>query len=305
MSSAVRRRCWPVAAAGLFLLSPAAAWAQDRTRPSDDALLDPGDPLAPMPELGLDWPDLKADPADPAAASDAPQIAAETRYRYRVEGMDGIWTDLMRQRFNEASTLRTGEGKPANAAQLDRRAREDAGLLNELLRAEGYYDAEVQTRVEAEAGDVTVLLTALPGEVYRFAGVTLEGLEAAGAKTEALRKAFAVEPKDPVNADTIAAAEANLKERIGREGFPFAEVGESRIVVDHATRTATLAVKVSPGEALRFAGSPRAIPACSTATTCRTSPASSPAKASTRDRWTTFAARSSRPASSVRSASSR
>ena len=252
MSSAVRRRCWPVAAAGLFLLSPAAAWAQDRTRPSDDALLDPGDPLAPMPELGLDWPDLKADPADPAAASDAPQIAAETRYRYRVEGMDGIWTDLMRQRFNEASTLRTGEGKPANAAQLDRRAREDAGLLNELLRAEGYYDAEVQTRVEAEAGDVTVLLTALPGEVYRFAGVTLDGLEAAGAKTEALRKAFAVEPKDPVNADTIAAAEANLKERIGREGFPFAEVGESRIVIDHATRTATLAVKVSPGEALRF-----------------------------------------------------
>ncbi|WP_315764746.1 autotransporter assembly complex family protein [Sphingomonas sp. Y38-1Y] len=250
---AVRRRSWSVAAAGLIALTPAAAWAQDGARPADDALLDPGDPLAPMPELGLDWPDLQADPADPTAPADSGvQVAAETRYRYRVEGMDAIWTDLMRQRFNEASSLRQGENKPANAAQLDRRAREDAGLLDELLRAEGYYDAEVQTRVEAAAGELTVFLTAVPGDVYRFAGVTLEGVETAGGKADELRKAFAVEPKDPVNADTIAAAEANLRQRIGREGFPFAEVGEPRIVVDHATRTATLAVKVAPGEALRF-----------------------------------------------------
>lgn len=255
MSSPLRRGRWSVAAAGLIALSPAAAWGQAAPQPLqvDDVPLDPAAPLAPMPELGIDWPDLSTQPTDPVAVIDtAQQIAAETRYRYRVEGMDGIWTDLMRQRFNEASTLRLHENESSNAAQLNRRAREDSGLLNELLRAEGYYAAEIDTRVEAGAGEVTVFLTARPGEVYRFAGVTLEGVEAAGAKAEELRRALAVEPTDPVNADTIAAAETNLRERIGRAGFPFAEVGEPRIVVDHATRTATLAVAVTPGEALRF-----------------------------------------------------
>lgn len=256
MWSSFRRGRWSVAAAGLFAFAPAPVWGQvaPSAPPSaDDVPLDPAAPLAPMPELGIEWPNLSAAPADPAAAADAAQqVAAETRYAFRVEGMDDIWTDLMRQRFNEASTLRLHKDEVSNAAQLDRRAQEDARLLDELLRAEGYYDAEVLTRVDANAGEVVVVLTAQPGEVYRFAGVTLEGVEGAGDRADELRRAFAVEPKDPVNADTIAAAEANLRERIGREGFPFAKVGESRIVVDHATRTATLAVAVTPGEALRF-----------------------------------------------------
>lgn len=255
MSLFARRCCWSVAAAGLIALSPSVVRAQSAPPAGQDVPLDPGDPMAPMPELGIEWPDLTPEPVDPAttaAATPTAEIGDQLRYRYRVEGMDGIWTDLMRQRFNEASTLRANEGKPANAAQLDRRAREDAALLDQLLRAEGYYDARIENRVGADGGTVVVQLVAVPGDLYRFAGVTIEGLGAAGDKADALRRAFAVEPTDPVNADTIAAAEANLRERIGREGFPFAEVGEARVVVDHATRTATLAVQVTPGEALRF-----------------------------------------------------
>ena len=52
----------------------------------------------------------------------------------------------MRDRFREQSALEKEDDEPANAAQIDRRARADAELLTTLLQSEGYYDAEVETR---------------------------------------------------------------------------------------------------------------------------------------------------------------
>jgi translocation and assembly module TamA len=47
----------------------------------------------------------------------------------------------LRLQFDSLSTLAQNRKDPANAAQIDRRAREDAELLAELLRARGFYDA--------------------------------------------------------------------------------------------------------------------------------------------------------------------
>ncbi len=228
-------------AAGLAVAAPVRA--QDAP-PVEATPLDPNSPLAPLPDIGVAWPDLPP-PSDVEAKADA-AVSAETRYDYRLEGVDTVATPLLRQRFKELSTLAQNDGEPANAAQLDRRAREDSALLVTLLRAEGYYDAEVTPRIETGERP-TVVLAATPGELYRFAGVTVGGVAAAGDKADALRGAFAVNDKDPVNADTIAASENKLKTTLGEQGFPFAQVGEPEIVVDRAARTATLDLSVTPG----------------------------------------------------------
>ena len=235
-------------AASLLVLMASPAVAQ--VAPVPDA--PPPDPEAALPDLpgiGVAWPDLSAEPATPVdPRTDA---AAERRYAWRVDGIDGVGGAVLRQRFDQLSALATNDGDPANAAQLDRRAREDAELLTTLLRGEGYYDARVQTRVEVAAKPL-VVLEATPGALYRFADVTLAGVTAAGDKAGALTQAFGVAPQSPVNADTVVAGEAALRAAIGREGFPFATVGEPEIVVDHATRTATLAIEVQPGGQRRF-----------------------------------------------------
>ncbi|WP_407035109.1 autotransporter assembly complex protein TamA [Facivitalis istanbulensis] len=244
---------------------PAGLWAQDlpvaQTPPAtprsgdgdidDPMMLDPSAPLAPMPEIGVAWPDLTSAPADPAATIAATiDAASERRYRWRVEGIDGAGA-LVRERFDELSTLRANDGETANAAQLDRRAREDAALLTNLLRGAGYYDARVATRVET--GDPpTVVVAAVPGAIYRYAGVTLDGVKAAGDKAGSLDKAFGLKAGDPVDADAVVAGQAALKTAIGQEGFPFARIGEPQIVVDHATRTATIDVAVDPGTPRRY-----------------------------------------------------
>ena len=219
--------------------------------PDDPTMLDPSAPLAPLPEIGVAWPDLATAPGDPMATMAATvDAAAERRYRWRVDGIDGAG-ELVRQRFEQLSTLDANDSEPANAAQLDRRAREDAQLLINLLRGAGYYDAQVTTRIEP-GNEPTVLLEAVPGNLYRFAGVTLDGVTAAGDKAAPLEKAFGIKPGDPVNADTIVAGEARLKTVVGEEGFPFAKVGDPQIVVDRAARTATLDLTVDPGSSRRY-----------------------------------------------------
>jgi len=255
------------AAAGLFVCTAPCALAQDSGRtaasptpspaPGDPvqsptSALDPQSPLAPMPGLGVDWPDLDAAPPEPVDPTAQREMTGESRYSYRIDGMDAVTSPLLHQRFVGLSTLDAHDGEPANAAQLDRRAREDSALLVNLLRAEGYYDARVSTRVEQVAGRPVVVLDAEPGVIYKFDGVTLAGVGAAGDKEQGLRDAFGLKPQDAVNADRIAAGEAQLRSAIGQQGFPFAEVGEPEIVVDHATHTATLAMTVQPGGEKKF-----------------------------------------------------
>jgi translocation and assembly module TamA len=213
--------------------------------------LDPQSPLAPLPGLGVDWPDLSTAPAEPAAKDASTPLTGDTRYAYRVDGIDEVASNLLKERFTQLSTLKLNQGQPANAAQLDRRAREDAALLTTLLRGEGYYDASVATRVEPGARPL-VVLDATPGTLYKFGSVTVAGVEAAGDVTPALRKAFGVTAGDPVNADTIAAGETKLHTTITDKGFPFAIVGDPQVIVDRAAHTATLDLAVVPGGIRRF-----------------------------------------------------
>jgi translocation and assembly module TamA len=253
-ASAGRRGAMCCTAAFLLAATAPSALAQQNAEQEtpDLTALDPNAPMAPLPDLGVDWPDLSALPAEPVDPATQAGISGETRYTVAVDGIDAVATPLLRQRFDELSTLKTNQGQPANAAQLERRGREDAELLSGLLRAEGYYDARVTPRIVPQNGRPLVTLAAEPGTQYRFAGVTLDGIAAAGDKTSDLRAAFGVKPDDPVNADTIVAGQTALRARIGEEGFAFAEVGEPEIVVDRATRTATLDLKVTPGEVRRF-----------------------------------------------------
>ena len=215
---------------------------------------DPETPLATLSDLGVAWPDLgvrdplEAEPTTAAAA--APD--ATPRYSVSLVGVEQIAN--VARRFDELSVLRDNEGKPANAAQIDRRARDDVQLLDTILRSEGYYDATIDTQVTpaTEGGRVAVVLTVTPGTQYRFDQVRVTGLDATGTTAPALREAYGVQPETPVVAQTVIAGQAALIEKLGRTGYPFAKVGDPGVVVDHETRAATLALNVDPGGKRNF-----------------------------------------------------
>ena len=102
--------------------------------PPDAAELDPSAPLAPMPDLGVEWPDLKAadSAAPPPAIARQPArsrpsarraTTGDIRYTVQVEGLGPIGNaeDLLRA-FRKQSALEAERKDPANAAQIGRRA---------------------------------------------------------------------------------------------------------------------------------------------------------------------------------------
>ena len=225
---------------------------------TDPSELDPSAPLDAMPDLGVAWPDLNAGDQAPAAqsgqAAAAPdQDAGERKYTLAIEGLAALGNaeDVLKA-FRLQSTLEADRKDPANAAQIARRSRADAELLEELLRSQGYYDADVTPRTEPVGSALRVILEAVPGEQYTFASIDLPGLDAAGPDAMNLRLAFGVKPGDPVIAEQVIAGGAALKTSLGELGFADATVGEQVVEVDHVTHLATLSLPVNPGPVAKF-----------------------------------------------------
>jgi translocation and assembly module TamA len=251
------------AAAAAALCSSAAQAQAVSQPPPDPAELDPNAPLDPMPGLGVEWPDLNAkdSTAAPAAASPAARQASTTvtegtgeiRYTVELAGLSGVGAseDLLKA-FRQQSALEADRKNPANAAQIGRRASADADLLEELLRSQGYYDADVEPTTQSDGGRLRVILTADPGPQYHFASVELPGLDAAGPEAASLADAFAVKPGDPVIATDVIAGGLALTRALGEQGFAEAKIGEQDIEINHQTHLAMLRLPVDPGPVARF-----------------------------------------------------
>jgi translocation and assembly module TamA len=234
--------------------------------PNTEPELDPNAPLAPMPDLGVEWPQLDVKEAAPAPApaatasstlKGAPAQTTEAtgtlRYTVVVEGLSSIGdsADLLKA-FRQQSTLEAQRKGGSNAAQIGRRANADADILTQLLRSQGYYDADVDPRTERNGDSLRVILTATPGVQYRFVSVELPGLEAAGGDAAKLRNTFAVKAGDPVIAQDVISAGVALTTALGEEGFAEAKLGDQDIEVNHQTHLATLTLPVKPGPVARF-----------------------------------------------------
>lgn len=238
-------------ALALLLLAAIPDRVQAQTPPpADQPQLDPESPMAPMADIGVEWPDMAdslqtgGQPAPQDAASD--EEADALRYSIAITGLDPALRASVGPRFDALSTLRSAIRDSANAAQINRRARDDADLLVAILKNSGYYDAVVEPEVVREtAGKLAVSLRADAGSLYRFDTVRLSGLEESGAKAEELRATFGINARDPVDADAVIAGRVALTDRLKREGAPFASIGEPQIVVDHETQTATLSLEIS------------------------------------------------------------
>ena len=251
---------------GAMLCAAAPASAQLQPQASADAAalpdLDPAAPMAPMPGIEVEWPEppgeeapstseTKAMPGAGIPEPVASDAQSDRRYRVAIEGLSGeegvaVETEsAIRSRFRLLSALEQGKDV-GNTAQIDRRARQDELLLAQLMRAAGYYDADISTRIEDESGGkLLVTLLVEPGALYTLSAVDLAGIEQAGDKADEMRQSFGLKTGQPADSDRIAAAQAALKADLGRAGFVFAKVGEPKLTVDHDEHQVALAMDVA------------------------------------------------------------
>jgi translocation and assembly module TamA len=185
----------------------------------------------------------------------------DVRYRVIVtfvpsEDLQALDQGAFTGRFRSLSTLERLSDDDANLAQVNRRARDDRDLLDNMLRVYGYYDGEVRSSVARIEGQDRVAMTfdITAGPLYTLSAVDLAGLDAVGVDVAAMREAFGVKVGDPANSDSILAGRLALLTRLLETGFAFAETGEPDLLIDHDLRRGALTVPVKPGGQYRFGG---------------------------------------------------
>ncbi|UAJ09377.1 autotransporter assembly complex protein TamA [Glacieibacterium megasporae] len=207
---------------------------------TDPELLRPLTPLA----------DFTVEPVAPPTASDGKPVVIH----YDVS-VAGIAATGVGDQFDALSTLRENGRKSESMAQVAIRADEDVKLLEKLLRADGYFDAQADSAITPVPGDAArlkVVLTATPGERYRLTTITLTG--PATVPPLLARSAFKLQPGAPIVAIDIESAEANIKLRLPEQGYPFVTLGQRDIVLDDVTHGGDYTLPVAPGVRSRFAG---------------------------------------------------
>ena len=235
------------------VLGVASAGAQELA-PPDAAAVDPA--------LSAPLPPLEQFDVQPAPVPTA-EVTAErpTSVRYDV-AIDGLPSGDLRDQFRSLSTLEEGEGDPVTGAQIDARIEEDRGLIDRLLRSDGYYAGQVDSvtePVEGQAGRLLVSLTVTPGTRYRFDQVRVD--MPSGAALDLVGREFDLKPGAFIVANEVIAAEAELQLRLPEQGFPFAKVGEHDILLNDERAVGNYSLPLTPGPLssfgrVRLAGEP-------------------------------------------------
>ncbi|WP_337660881.1 autotransporter assembly complex protein TamA [Erythrobacter sp. Alg231-14] len=180
------------------------------------------------------------------------------------------------QRFRALSSIEALESDQDTVPQLAARARSDEELLVQMLRTYGYYAGEVVRQLsggrrgiaDAAGGDAgerrdasdgavdtqpKVRFDVIPGNRYRFGAINLGAFDALPSDgVEDLRAAFGIRVGDPLYADKIVIEERRLRLALGENGYPFAELGEPSLLIDHAREEGDLTLSVSPNGKFAF-----------------------------------------------------
>jgi len=179
-------------------------------------------------------------------------------------------TDFV-ERFRALSKIEELESGDDTVPQLAARARSDEELLIEMLEVYGYFDGEVIRQLSggrrgvfedeadderpAVAEDPQVRFDILPGNRYSYGEIDLGALETLPEPDNSdLRETFGIRPGDPLYLDRIVEQENELRFALSESGYPFSEVEEPRLLIDHEREEGDLTLPVEPGGKYVFGG---------------------------------------------------
>ncbi|MDF7774529.1 BamA/TamA family outer membrane protein [Sphingomonas sp. AOB5] len=200
--------------------------------------------LPPLSEFAL------APPAEVTGVKDGKTVVLF--YDWEVAGLEEIGAEA---RFRELSALRRGKGKAANSAMVSARASEDERLAVRLMQSLGYYDATVISTIEQRpqnSGKLVAVVTATPGPLYRIGTISVVADPTVPA--DLILSELPLKTGDPLEADRVQGAEANVSLRLPQRGYPFAQVGERDILLDEEAHTGDYTLPVDTGPRASFRG---------------------------------------------------
>lgn len=225
---------------------------QDPVEEVGDAPVRDAELTAPLPALS----EFEVEPVEFAQEAEDEEVV-EIAYSVQVNGLDAAdeetETDL-RDLFDDLSALGDGDGEAANVAQVSARLTEDSALMQRILTAEGWYEATATTRIDRSEADngqpLIAVIDVAPGARYTLSDIVIdaEPVEPPDLLTENL----ALRTGEPIVAQRVQGAEAQLAVALPENGYPFAEIGQRDILLDQEKRDGVYTLPVTTGPRSRF-----------------------------------------------------
>jgi len=193
---------------------------------------------------------------EPVVSQTEPPLSsrhAQAGIDYQVEfqgSMGGKLGDILEQ----SSLLVTlADRKPATLVALERRAAGDLKRLTAALKSDGYYDADVDYRIDPETDPVTVTLIISRGDPYRLESfdIVYTGDDPCENLPRDSRE-LGIEVNRRVRAPDVIAAEKRLEAILWERGYPFGRTTDRRRIIDRENQTMRITLTADPGPRAAF-----------------------------------------------------
>ena len=212
-------------------------------------------PLAEVEELdeeAFEFAELAEELQDPFADAEIERISSNLELAFPTDRALFPIRDEFIDRYKSLSAIEEFDSGDENLAVVSARAKADEELLTTLLRAYGYYDAQVARSVagplpgdEVDADRPTVRFAIVPGARYTYGAIELGDL-ASAPDAEVLRNAFEIRSGDDMSNFRIVEEQFDLDRALGEFGYPFAEIDAPELLVDHDRDEGDLTLAVRP-----------------------------------------------------------
>ena len=175
---------------------------------------------------------------------------AEFEYAARIEGVSNAKLRATLEGLSD--TLALQENVPGSLTHLRRRAERDKKRFLAALRAEAYYAACVSIEIDSEAKPISVVFRIETGPAYRLQTVHIAPVDADATAPMPEPVELGLVPGEPALSRAILNAEKKLVARLKDEGYPFPNVSDRKVVVDHGSQTVDVTYNVTLGRKAVF-----------------------------------------------------
>ncbi|XJJ60442.1 BamA/TamA family outer membrane protein [Novosphingobium sp. BL-8H] len=213
------------------------------------------------PELNAPLPPIDQFEVTPVQFAESEEASKDTEVAYavRVDGLEAAddATDIdLKSEFKSHSALKK-TGKAANIAMLRARLSEDATLMQTVLASEGWYSPTITTRIERnrngqEGPPLTAVITVAPGKRYVFSDIVVKADPT--IPPTLIADNLALKVGDPIIAEKVQGAEAQVALALPENGYAFAQVGDRDILLDQDTGDGAYTLPIDVGPRGRFGG---------------------------------------------------
>nr|WP_281500557.1 autotransporter assembly complex family protein [Kordiimonas marina] len=187
--------------------------------------------------------------AVPAAPAYAANAATMDGPRYRLQFTLTLLSDenTLGALLRSSSRLYEKRDDPVvSLSRLDSRISADLDSFDRVLRSEGYYAAALDSRLAREEGRIEVEIVVHPGPRYHIKSVTASIDEGGGPDLDPALK-LALKVGAPARAEDIVGAEQGLVTYLTNKGYPFADAGDRKVIVDHSDQSVSVSYHLHAG----------------------------------------------------------